>query len=49
MKELQEDHSALKNYLSKNLNEFAQNLKTDENLQNKIDHHWVRVAYTNIS
>lgn len=43
MKELQEDHSALKNYLSKNLNEFAQNLKTDENLQNKIDH-WVRVT-----
>ncbi|MGN7865403.1 DUF445 domain-containing protein [Chryseobacterium sp. 22458] len=43
IKELQEDHSALKNYLSKNLNEFAQNLKTDENLQNKIDH-WVRVT-----
>lgn len=43
MKELQEDHSALKGYLSKNLNEFSQNLKTDENLQNKIDH-WVRVT-----
>jgi len=43
MKELQEDHSALKSYLSKNLNEFSQNLKTDENLQNKIDH-WVRVT-----
>ncbi|AZB09199.1 DUF445 domain-containing protein [Chryseobacterium sp. G0162] len=43
IKELQEDHSALKNYLSKNLNEFSQNLKTDENLQNKIDH-WVRVT-----
>ena len=43
MKELQEEHSALKNYLSKNLNEFALNLKSDENLQNKIDH-WVRVT-----
>ncbi|KPE51654.1 DUF445 domain-containing protein [Chryseobacterium indologenes] len=43
MKELQEEHSALKSYLSKNLNEFAQNLKTDESLQNKIDH-WVRVT-----
>jgi len=43
MKELQDDQSSLKNYLSKNLNEFSQNLKTDENLQNKIDH-WVRVT-----
>ncbi|MET3535423.1 DUF445 domain-containing protein [Chryseobacterium limigenitum] len=43
MKELQDDGSSLKNYLSKNLNEFSQNLKTDENLQNKIDH-WVRVT-----
>ncbi|MBK1894542.1 DUF445 domain-containing protein [Chryseobacterium paridis] len=42
-KELQEDHSSLKNYISKNLNEFSQNLKTDEKLQNKIDH-WVRVT-----
>ena len=42
-KELQEDESSLKNYLSKNLNEFSQNLKTDENLQNKIDD-WVRVT-----
>lgn len=42
-KELQEDNSPLKNYISKNLNEFSQNLKTDENLQNKIDH-WVRVT-----
>jgi uncharacterized membrane-anchored protein YjiN (DUF445 family) len=42
-KELQEDQSSLKSYLSKNLNEFSQNLKTDENLQNKIDH-WVRVT-----
>jgi len=41
--ELQEDQSSLKNYLSKNLNEFSQNLKTDENLQHKIDH-WVRVT-----
>lgn len=43
MKELQDDHSALKGYLTKNLNEFSQNLKTDKNLQNKIDH-WVRVT-----
>lgn len=43
VKELQDDGSSLKNYLSKNLNEFSQNLKTDENLQNKIDH-WVRVT-----
>lgn len=41
--ELQQDHSSLKIYLSKNLNEFSQNLKTDESLQNKIDH-WVRVT-----
>jgi uncharacterized membrane-anchored protein YjiN (DUF445 family) len=33
----------LKNYLYKKLDEFSQNLKTDENLQNKIDH-WVRVT-----
>ncbi|ANF50509.1 hypothetical protein A0O34_08230 [Chryseobacterium glaciei] len=43
MKELQDDESSLKNYLSKNLNEFSENLKTDEKLQNKIDH-WVRVT-----
>ncbi|MCT2410074.1 DUF445 domain-containing protein [Chryseobacterium antibioticum] len=43
MKELQDDQSSLKGYLTKNLNEFSQNLKTDENLQNKIDH-WVRVT-----
>ncbi|WP_370898712.1 DUF445 domain-containing protein [Chryseobacterium gossypii] len=43
IKELQEDHSSLKNYISKNLDEFSRNLKTDENLQNKIDH-WVRVT-----
>jgi len=43
MKELQDDQSSLKGYITKNLNEFSQNLKTDENLQNKIDH-WVRVT-----
>ncbi|MBL1221873.1 DUF445 domain-containing protein [Chryseobacterium sp. L7] len=43
MSELQDEQSSLKNYLTKNLNEFSQNLKTDENLQNKIDH-WVRVT-----
>lgn len=42
-KELQEDQSSLKKYLSKNLNEFSQNLKTDENLQHKIDH-WIRAT-----
>lgn len=41
--DLQNDHSSLKKYLSKNLQEFSQNVKTDENLQNKIDH-WVRVT-----
>lgn len=41
--ELQEEQSTLKMYLSRNLNEFSENLKTDENLQNKIDD-WVRVT-----
>ncbi|MEC3877302.1 DUF445 domain-containing protein [Chryseobacterium salviniae] len=41
--ELQEEHSSLKKYLAKNLNEFSENLKTDENLQNKIDD-WIRVT-----
>lgn len=43
MEELQHDHSALKTYLSKNLNEFALNLNTNETLQAKIDN-WVRVT-----
>ena len=42
-KELEEENSALKNYLKKNLAELSGNLKTDENFQNKIDH-WVRVT-----
>lgn len=41
--ELQNDDSTLKNYLTKNLNEFSQNLKSDEKLQNKIDS-WVRMT-----
>ncbi|MCD0454177.1 DUF445 domain-containing protein [Chryseobacterium sp. LC2016-27] len=41
--ELQEEGSSLKKYITKNLNEFSQNLKTNEDLQNKIDH-WVRVT-----
>lgn len=41
--ELQEEESSLKKYISKNLNEFSENLKTDENLQNKIDD-WIRVT-----
>ena len=42
-KELEEDHSALKNYLRKNLTELSENLKTDPIFQNKIDH-WVQVT-----
>ncbi len=41
--ELEEDQSALKNYLRKNLAELSANLKTDEVFQNKIDH-WVRAT-----
>ena len=42
-KELEEEQSALKNYLRKNLTELSENLKTDEVFQNKIDH-WIRVT-----
>ena len=42
-KELEEEQSALKNYLKKNLSELSQNLQTDEKFQHKIDH-WVRVT-----
>ncbi|MDR6159194.1 uncharacterized membrane-anchored protein YjiN (DUF445 family) [Chryseobacterium sp. SLBN-27] len=41
--ELQEEQSSLKKYLSNNLNEFSENLKKDENLQNKIDD-WIRMT-----
>lgn len=41
--ELQEEESSLKKYITKNLNQFSENLKTDEKLQNKIDN-WVRVT-----
>lgn len=41
--ELTQDNSTLKNYVLKNLNEFSHNLKTDEKLQNKIDH-WIRAT-----
>ncbi len=41
--ELEEEQSALKNYLRKNLAELSANLKTDEVFQNKIDH-WVRAT-----
>lgn len=41
--ELIEEHSALKNYLKKNLAELSANLQTDEKLQHKIDQ-WVRVT-----
>lgn len=42
-KELEEEQSALKNYLKRNLSELSQNLQTDEKFQHKIDH-WVRVT-----
>ena len=42
-KELEEEQSALKNYIKKNLSELSQNLQTDEKLQNKIDR-WIRVT-----
>lgn len=42
-KELEDEDSALKKYLQKNLSELAENLKSDEKLQYKIDH-WVRVT-----
>ena len=35
--ELLQDNSALKNYVRKNIAEFSENLRTDENLQHKID------------
>ena len=41
--ELEENQSSLKNYIRKNLAELSQNLKTDEVLQNKIDH-WVQAT-----
>ncbi len=41
--ELEEEDSALKRYLTRNLTELSQNLQTDEKLQHKIDH-WVRVT-----
>lgn len=43
IKELEEEQSALKNYLRKNIAELSQNLQNDEKLQHKIDH-WVRVT-----
>ena len=42
-KELEEEHSPLKNYLQKNLAELSENLKTDPIFQNKIDH-WIQVT-----
>ena len=41
--ELEEEQSALKNYIQKNLAELSENLKTDEVFQNKIDH-WIRAT-----
>ncbi len=42
-KELEEEQSALKNYIKKNIVELSQNLQNDEALQYKIDH-WIRVT-----
>ncbi|WP_297983681.1 DUF445 domain-containing protein [uncultured Chryseobacterium sp.] len=42
-KELENEDSALKNYIQKNIDELSHNLQTDEKLQNKIDH-WIRVT-----
>lgn len=42
-KELENDDSALKKYIQKNISELAQNLQHDEKLQYKIDH-WIRVT-----
>ena len=42
-KELEEENSALKNYLQKNLAELSEKLKTDEVFQHKIDH-WICVT-----
>jgi uncharacterized membrane-anchored protein YjiN (DUF445 family) len=42
-KELEEENSALKNYLQKNLAELSEKLKLDEVFQHKIDH-WIRVT-----
>lgn len=41
--ELEEDQSALKKYLQKNLAELSQNLQNDEKFQHKIDQ-WIRVT-----
>lgn len=41
--ELAEEDSALKNYVKKNLAELSQSLKSDEDLQQKIDY-WIRVT-----
>lgn len=41
--ELEEEQSALKKYLQKNLAELSENLQTDEKFQNKIDG-WVRAT-----
>ena len=42
-KELEEEQSALKNYIRKNLAELSQNLQNDKKFQNKIDG-WVRAT-----
>lgn len=43
--ELEEEQSTLKNYVRKNINEFSENLRTDENLQKKFDHFIRYTAY----
>lgn len=42
-KELEEEDSALKNYIQKNIAELSEKLQHDESFQHKIDH-WIRVT-----
>ena len=41
MSELDNDHSALKQYAQKNIRQFAEDLNKNESQQNKIDQ-WIR-------
>lgn len=43
LSELQNEDSSLKNYIRKNIVQFSENLRSDENLQIKIDQ-WIRVT-----
>lgn len=43
VEELSLEQSSLKNYVRKNIAEFSENLRKDEEIQHKIDH-WIRVT-----